>query len=113
MLIQPFVENAIIHGIMPLERKGLIKISIREKLDNSCLICEITDNGIGREESAKLKQKQGKTHKSVGMQLTRERLASLNSETEPKMSFNIADVLDEQNKVTGTKVIIQIPYVIG
>ena len=113
MLIQPFVENAIIHGIMPLEHKGLIKISIREKQDNSCLVCEIIDNGIGREKSAKLKQKQGKTHKSVGMQLTRERLASLNSETEPKMSFNIADVLDEQNKVTGTKVIIQIPYAIG
>lgn len=113
MLIQPFVENAIIHGIMPLEHKGLIKISIREKQDNSCLVCEIIDNGIGREKSAKLKQKQGKTHKSVGMQLTRERLASLNSETEPRMSFNITDVLDEQSNVIGTKVIIQIPYLIA
>lgn len=113
MLIQPFVENAIIHGIMPFEGKGLIEISMREKQDNSCLVCEITDNGIGREASGKLKQNQGKTHKSIGMQLTRERLASLNSETEPKMSFNIRDVVDDENKVVGTKVIIQIPYVIG
>ncbi len=113
MLIQPFVENAILHGIMHKETPGKITINIDDDEESQTLTCEITDDGIGRVAAAALKERyraDGKKHKSIGMQLTRERLDALNKETEVGMSCQIIDLNDENNKACGTKVIVKIPY---
>ena len=111
MLIQPFVENAIIHGIMHKIGTGNITISIVESDMPKTLKCEIVDDGIGRQAAKNLKlNNNGKKHKSVGMQLTRERLEALNSQTQPAMSYEIEDVCDKDKLITGTKVTLYIPY---
>ncbi len=108
MLIQPFVENAIIHGIMHKKSKGCIKVHISEY--ENVLKCVVEDNGIGRTAAYSLKKEHGKKHKSVGMQLTRDRLESLNRQTQPSMSYTIDDVINEKFEVVGTKVEIYIPF---
>ena len=73
MVLQPFVENAIWHGIMPLSEGGQIFISAKKINHSQCLI-EIRDTGMGIDASRELKKSQGLTHNSKGMQLTIERL---------------------------------------
>ena len=70
MLLQPFVENAIIHGIIPMKGEGELKIAFSRS--EKSLICSIEDNGIGRAASEKLKK--GPGHKSMAIKITRERL---------------------------------------
>jgi len=108
MLIQPFVENAIIHGIMHKQGKGKIIINIFDCENEKCLICEVVDNGIGREEAARLKEESGIKHKSVGMQLTRDRIQSINRESGFELAFNITDII-ENGKPAGTKAEIFLP----
>ncbi len=109
MLIQPFIENAIIHGIMPLEKTGLIEINLSTIEKHDVIRCEVIDNGIGRDASAKLKKSQGKKHKSIGMQVSRQRLESLNKQTQKLMSYEVSDVMSD-GKVSGTKVSLLIPF---
>ncbi len=109
MLIQPFVENAILHGLLHKnDDNGLITIDITENPDKHLLTCSITDNGIGRKAAAEY-SKTNKGHHSVGMQLTRDRLKDLNKETEG-ISCNIEDLYDSSGNALGTKVTILIPY---
>jgi LytS/YehU family sensor histidine kinase len=76
MLIQPFVENAIIHGVGHLkEKKG--KISVTFTQDNNLLTCIIKDNGVGREQSKKFKSQIAEQHRSVAMEVTSERLRAM------------------------------------
>ncbi len=111
MLIQPFIENAIIHGLMhKTDGEGLISISIAEN-DSDSLICRITDNGVGRKAAAEIEKGRERKHKSVGMQLTRDRLRDLNSESNARMSCVITDLEDEGGKALGTQVTIIIPLV--
>jgi LytS/YehU family sensor histidine kinase len=111
MLIQPFIENAIIHGLMhKTDGEGLITVSISEN-DRDSLVCRITDNGIGRKAAAEVEKNVGRKHKSVGMQLTRDRLRDLNSEANAKLSCVIDDLEDEAGHALGTRVTIVIPMV--
>ncbi|MBC8052460.1 MAG: histidine kinase [Sphingobacteriaceae bacterium] len=98
MLLQPFVENAIWHGIMPKETEGNIRIVIRLKNDNQLDIC-IDDDGIGIENSYKLKKND---HISRGMELTQERINLLNKFDAP-IKLKVEQLLPE-----GTRVTIQI-----
>jgi hypothetical protein len=100
MLIQPYVENAIWHGIMPKDTKGLITISL-ENLNGEILQINITDNGIGRRKSAEIKaQSGGQTHRSFGMNITSERLSKLN---QPQEAI-IEDLYDANGLPAGTRV---------
>lgn len=110
MLIQPFVENAILHGLMHKESAdGLITVNINEQPADHTLVCEIVDNGIGRKAAAEYSLG-NKKHRSVGMQLTRDRLQELNNQTQQGFTCSISDLFDEQGKPMGTKVVIIIPY---
>jgi len=110
MLIQPFVENAILHGLInKTDSNGLITIDVVDNHDKKTLTCSITDNGIGRVAAAEF-SKANKKHRSVGMQLTRDRLKDLNKETEG-ISCKIEDLYDSDGTAKGTKVTIQIPYI--
>ncbi len=108
MLIQPYVENAIIHGISAKENgKGKIEITISQT--DTYIICTIADNGIGRKKSEELKKNSSHPkHESMGMKITNERLEVLNRIHKSNLSVNIID--EEENGIaTGTKVEIFIP----
>jgi ligand-binding sensor domain-containing protein len=110
LLIQPYVENAIIHGLVPKSRDGHLRINI--SIENNFIVCVITDNGIGRQRSAELKANSVKKgHRSLGMKITRDRLELLNSVHNSSLSVNIIDLYDEKNEPVGTKVEIFIPVV--
>ena len=103
MLLQPYVENAIWHGLMPKETKGLITISVDARHVLHLRIM-IEDNGIGRQKSAEIKtQSGGETHKSFGMKISHERLDILKQvyQTHAKVSIEDLEV--------GTRVILTIP----
>ncbi|WP_410220821.1 two-component regulator propeller domain-containing protein [Pedobacter sp.] len=102
MLLQPFIENAIWHGIMPKEEGGTvtIEIGLLEK-ESDCLLIKIIDDGIGIENSLKNKQK---SHQSKGMSLTLERINLLNKIEAKSIRFKV-----QQNGNWGTTVTINIP----
>ena len=108
LLLQPFAENAIWHGLMHKKGSGHLDISL--SIDGKLLHCLITDNGIGRQEAAMLKSKSAENNKSMGMQKTVARLALLNQQPSEQPFFAVEDVMDEQDYVAGTKVILKIPY---
>lgn len=105
-LVQPFVENAIKHGL--LHRSGLKKLSVTfTKLSNHTLQCEIEDNGIGRAASAHINNK--RKHQSFATKASQSRLDLLNQSTAEKIDLQINDLYDATNNPSGTKVVIVIP----
>ncbi|QMW00986.1 tetratricopeptide repeat-containing sensor histidine kinase [Spirosoma foliorum] len=108
LLLQPFAENAIWHGLMHKDGPGNIDIAFR--LDESMLYCIITDDGVGRQQAGTLKMKPAGSRKSLGMQLTADRLALLSSPNQTDTFFDIEDLVDEQGVAKGTKVLLKIPH---
>lgn len=108
LILQPFVENAIHHGLMSKEGPGHLTVTITEMEDR--LELKITDDGIGR-QSAELLQTASK-HKSLGMKVTAERIGFLNSLHTEQTSINITDLKDEEGKASGTEITIHIPVII-
>jgi hypothetical protein len=104
MLIQPYVENAIWHGLMLREEGGHLLISL--SIEGSLIKCIIEDNGIGRRRSAELKKS---NHKSLGMSITKERLEILNSLHGSQLSVEIVDLVNDAGEAAGTRVVIYIP----
>ncbi len=108
LLLQPFVENAIWHGLNPVkDRTG--KITITLELVNDLLLCTICDNGIGRELSAILKGDRESLRKSLGIALTKRRLQLASPLQQDAMNVTFQDLKDETGKNTGTCVQIKIP----
>ena len=109
MVIQPFVENAILHGLAPKETDDL-ELSISFTLKNETeMLCTIEDNGIGREASRKLNEIKNLKKESMGMQITKERLKLHYKATGKKYSFNIIDLINDENKPAGTRIVITFP----
>ncbi len=110
MLIQPYLENAILHGINPKEKNGHIDINI--KIVNQFIKISITDDGIGRVNSMALKNIQPAAwHKSLGMKITEDRLRILNKIHQSKLNVNIIDLYNNNKEAIGTQVDLFIPYV--
>lgn len=107
MLLQPFIENAIWHGLMKKSEKGKIEVDL--KLSNDILYCSIQDNGIGRAAALKIKAERKIQNKSIGMRVTKDRLSIMYNEKYNNMDVEIVDLHDENNNPTGTKIIIKIP----
>jgi ligand-binding sensor domain-containing protein len=108
MILQPYVENAIWHGIVNLNGARRGKLSITMLRDNDILIVTIADNGIGREMA--LGFNKDRRHKSVGMQLTKERLDAMNQFHGYEMAHvTITDLFDEDKQASGTSVEVKIP----
>ncbi len=105
LIIQPFIENAIWHGIMPKETGGILIVAVDKISDN--IQCTIDDNGIGRHLSAQIKSgSESAAHKSKGVSLTQSRLHLDNLLNERKASVDIIDKKDEHGKAAGTRIII-------
>lgn len=110
MLIQPYVENAIMHGLMPKQRQGNLRVKM--EMDKTHIICSITDDGIGRKRSMALKEKSARReHTSMGMRITRDRLTVLNYVHNFNLSVNITDLTIEDQQPAGTRIEIFIPIV--
>ncbi len=107
MLIQPFIENAIWHGIMPLKEKAKGKIELIFSQNETNLEIVIQDNGIGRIASERAKQ--DSKHKSMGMQLVMERLALIKSSGANKASLEVTDLTNEKMEPQGTLIKIVLP----
>lgn len=99
MLIQPYVENAILHGLYNKTEKGTLQVSVREAED--LVLFEIEDDGIGREAASKFKFQSLKSHTSLGTLITEERLKLINKEH--GATFEIEDLYSE-GVATGTRV---------
>lgn len=103
LVIQPFIENALIHGIQSLKVKGYIVVNFR--IENEYLVCEITDNGVGRKKSKE--RNKTKVHESIGMEITKKRL-DFHNKNISKSNLKIIDLEDVNGNAIGTKVIIRI-----
>lgn len=106
MIIQPFIENALKHGL--LHKKGDKDLRVEFKLIQDVLVCEVIDNGVGRKKSEEIKARNTRTYQSFATQATDKRMDLLNSFNNKKYNFEIIDLYDE-DKPSGTKVIITIP----
>ncbi len=110
MIIQPFVENSIVHGLLPSkDDQRMLKISIAKK--NGHIHITIDDNGIGREEAKRIKNDKDANRKSFGMAITKERLEILQKSRggSSNISFTVTDKKNENGKAAGTKVELTIP----
>ena len=108
LIIQPYVENAIWHGLLHKENNGHLSIRV-SMAGETMLQCIIEDNGIGREKAKELKSKTATSRKSLGMQLTENRLSLLNKHAELNASVEIVDLQSGGSEALGTKVILKIP----
>jgi sensor histidine kinase YesM len=106
-MIQPFVENAIIHGLKKKEGKGFIAITF--KIEGNLIICTIDDNGIGRKKSGAINGETRPNHKSTGIAVTQKRLEQYGLHRKVMSGIKIVD-LEENGSPVGTRVIIATPF---
>jgi tetratricopeptide (TPR) repeat protein len=107
MLAQPFIENAIEHGIKHRQTPG--HIDIRFSVKDHILIFEVEDDGIGRQKAREIAILKDPEHKSMATSLTRERLANLNRKLNEKIRLEIIDLQNALGEATGTMVRFGIP----
>lgn len=107
LLLQPFVENAILHGLVPKGEKGSINVSF--VLENEKLVCTITDDGIGFSRSKLLKENSVTVHKSMALEITRKRLEVIQAFTAKTSQVEIKEVLNGRGEPAGTRIILNLP----
>lgn len=105
MLVQPFIENALVHGL--LHKEGSKEIEIEFRLETE-LICTITDNGIGRKKAMEIKERQRSDHESFSVNAIKKRFEILQEHFGGSLGFEYKD-LDENGSASGTRVILRIP----
>jgi len=108
MLTQPFVENAVEHGLKSIGKSGLV--SVRFLLQANNLVVEIEDNGIGLSGSKMLKSK-GSKHESMAMQITNERLEVIKRMTKKPTSLKVIDSHENSDQKSGVLIKIEIPII--
>jgi LytS/YehU family sensor histidine kinase len=105
MIIQPYVENAIWHGLMHKTEKGYLQLAFER--NNGSILCTITDNGVGRDRAAELERPYTKKRKRYGIKLSQKRLELLHQKQIDIPAVIIDDLVDEKAKPAGTRVTIQ------
>lgn len=104
MLLQPVVENAIEHGLIPKKQEGKLHLSFERKTEHLHVV--VQDNGIGRKETVPGTQPY---RKSVALEVMKDRIDLMNRRESSKSSFSIIDLQDEQGEAAGTKVVFHLP----
>jgi sensor histidine kinase YesM len=108
LLIQPYVENALKHGL--LHKKGNKQLTLRFLDQSTFLQIEVDDNGVGREKSNELNQHRDKSHQSFAVDANKKRLEILNENKKDVIALEIIDKHDDAGQSLGTLVILRIPY---
>jgi hypothetical protein len=106
LFIQPYIENALLHGL--LHKEGLMELSVSFKLSEQLLTCEIIDNGIGRKEAAMINDQ--KNHKPFATRANSSRVELINAQESSNMSVLITDLTNDKDKILGTKVTITLKH---
>lgn len=106
LLLQPFVENAIIHGIVP-KKGGNITVDFAIKKEK--LVCTVIDDGVGINKSKELKENSVTVHKSLALEITRKRLEVIQAVTSKDSSVEINELTDSNGNPLGTKIILNLP----
>jgi hypothetical protein len=108
MILQPFVENSVRHGLRSRnDKEG--RVSIQIKKENGYLVCILEDNGIGRKAAMKQKSVSPINYQSKGLSLTADRITMFNRESVHKITLHIDDLEDDANNALGTRVTINFP----
>ncbi|HYK44965.1 MAG TPA: histidine kinase [Parafilimonas sp.] len=107
LIIQPYVENAIWHGLMHKEEKGQLNIDVWE--ENKFLYLKVSDNGIGRKQAALLASKSATKHKSMGLEITAHRIAMIQNAEEGGSAVTFNDLVEPDGSAAGTEVTIKMP----
>ncbi|MCB0535449.1 MAG: hypothetical protein KDD14_24805, partial [Saprospiraceae bacterium] len=105
MLLQPYVENAIWHGLMHKEENGTILVDL--KIAGGYLLCAIEDNGVGRKRSSEL-QSRNRKKTSMGMNITQERIDIINKAYDTETSVRVIDLVSPEGVAQGTRVELRI-----
>jgi LytS/YehU family sensor histidine kinase len=107
LIIQPYAENAIWHGLMHKEEKGHLSIEVFK--NNNHIFFKVADDGVGRKQAAKLAAKKDTRHKSMGLKITADRIAMLQRSNGNESPITINDLVNADGSAAGTEVIIKIP----
>ncbi len=110
LILQPFLENAIWHGLSLKKGDKNLLIELIDNKENSCVNINIIDNGIGRVKALEIKKQRIHHKKSLGIQLTKDRLKAFMKEFNKDYSIEIVDLYDDNKEALGTQIIIKIPY---
>lgn len=109
MLVQPYVENAIRHGIQHLTgRRGMVTVDFNGSAEGD-LVCTVTDNGVGRKRAAELKSKQHIEYMSKGTAITAKRMEVLNNQYNTNIRVETTDMPEQDGEPGGTAVVIVFP----
>ena len=109
IFIQPYVENAIKHGLLHLKNNRLLQVTFEFNATKDSVICSIKDNGIGRKKAEEMKKQREYLHKSFATSANQKRIELINKIRTKKASISITDLYDKNNVATGTLVQIEIP----
>lgn len=107
LLLQPYVENAILHGVVPKEGRGFIKINFSQ--NDEQLICVIEDNGIGINTSRELKKNSVSAHRSMALEISKKRLEMLEELENKKTNLKVEELKDENGGTLGTRITLELP----
>jgi len=107
MLVQPFIENAIEHGIR--HKKSAGHITVRFILKGEYIICEVEDDGVGRGKAGEVEYKSCRKHKSLATNIITDRIQAINKKMKGKIRLEIIDLKSDDNIALGTRVVIAIP----
>ncbi len=110
LILQPFLENALWHGLSSKDGSKNIDLHASKDSDNFLNIT-ITDNGVGRAAAEKIKEAKVLKRKSVGIDITRERLANFSRDFQNSFNVEIVDLFEENGTASGTKIILRIPTI--
>jgi len=108
MLIQPYIENALKHGLLHKKEDRELEVSFNAS-EGKNIECIVKDNRVGRVKAKEIQEKKSGLHRSFAAKATEERLSLLNYGKEKKIGVEIIDLFDEDKTALGTKVILSIP----
>jgi len=110
LILQPFLENALWHGLSTIEGEKNIDLHISNG-NGKFIDISIIDNGIGRAASEIIKKSKVLKRKSVGIEITKERLANFSKDYQNSFDVSIVDLYDTENSPIGTQIILHIPTI--
>ena len=111
LLLQPYVENAIWHGLMNLGKEEIGRLNIDVNLVDGMIQCLIVDNGVGREKASELVSNKNRSHESLGTKINQNRVETFNFAGDSTISIYYEDLKSIEGKAIGTKVVIELPII--